>query len=51
MYTVFGLANAAVIKISQDKLKELRKDLKDALYLRDTLDDLRQQAVDALTDM
>lgn len=48
MHGVFGLANAAVFLISQDKLKELRKDLREAVYLRETLDDLRQQAEDAI---
>ena len=49
-YGVFGVANVAVFVISQDKLKELRKDLREAVYLRETLDDLRQQAEVAIMD-
>ena len=48
VYGVFGVANAAVFMISQDTLKELRKDLREAVYLRESLDDLRQQAEDAI---
>ena len=51
MNGVFGVANAAVFLISQDKLKELRKDLREAVYLRETLDDLRQQAEDAIMNL
>ena len=48
MHGIFGFASAAVFMMSQDKLKELRKDLKEANYLRETLEDLRQQAEDAV---
>ncbi|CAB3996296.1 Hypothetical predicted protein [Paramuricea clavata] len=50
MYGVFGVANAAVFVISRDRLKELQKDLREVVYLRKTLDDLHQQAEDAIMD-
>lgn len=51
VYGVLGVANAAVLMISQDTLKKLRKDLREAVYLRETLDDLRQQAEDAIMNL
>ena len=48
MFGFFGVCNAAVFVMSQDKLKELRKDLREANYLKETLVDLHEQAENAI---
>lgn len=48
MHAAFSVGHAAVFVISQDKMKELRKELREAIYLQERLEDLRQQAEDAL---
>ena len=47
MQSAFGLLHGAVFLISHDKLKELRKDLREADYLREVVENLWQQAESA----
>jgi hypothetical protein len=51
MYSFFGVSHVAVFVISQDKLKELRKDLREAISLQEALDDLHEQAENAVTSL
>ena len=41
--SIFGICKAAEFLISENKLKELQKDLKNANYLKETLDDLFEE--------
>ena len=48
MYGMFGVANGTIFMISKEKLQELRKDLKEAIVLKETLNELFEQAEDCL---
>ena len=48
MQSAFGLLHGAVFLISQDKLKELRKDLREADYLREVVENLWEEAENAI---
>ena len=51
MFTFFGMANVKTFIITQDKLKDLRKDLKEVNRLKEALDDLRDEAEKAIGDI
>ena len=51
MFTFFGTANVATFIITQNELKDLRKDIKEASRLKEALDDLRNEAEQAIGDI
>lgn len=51
VFTVLGLGNFRAFFLSQDTLKDLRKDLKEAIRLQHMLEDLHEQAAQAINAM
>lgn len=51
LFTGLGLANCKFFLLTQEKLKHLRKDLREATRLQEMLDDLYEEATQAFEDM